>query len=118
MTSSVSFAAAVWRICAPLVVWAVHFLVIYAFTAVACARGLGSASALGIGLVPGTIGIATVAAVAAASMTTRAALRKRPRAADETAAFVYWVSAAAGGLAVLAILWQALPALLVPVCAA
>jgi hypothetical protein len=70
-----------------------------------------------MGAVSAAIGIATVAAVAAAWLVMRAALRKRPRAPDETAAFVYWVSAAASALALLAIVWQALPVLLVPVCA-
>jgi len=110
------FASALLRMCAPLLIWAAHFLVIYAFTAVACERNFAVTRMLGINVVSGVIGIATLVAAAATLMTIRAALGQRGRGGDDAAAFVHWLSAAAGGLALVAILWEALPVLLVPMC--
>ncbi len=95
---------------APLLIWAGHFLVIYALTAIACARSFG------VGVVSSGIAAATLIATGAALFTIRAALSQRRREAGDMAAFVRWMSAAAGGLALVAILWEALPVLIVPAC--
>ncbi|MEJ7667984.1 MAG: hypothetical protein WKH97_04455 [Casimicrobiaceae bacterium] len=114
-----SFAATTLRMFAPLLIWAVHFLAIYAFTAIACERRFADANWLGVGVVPWTIGGVTLAAAAAALVTIWLALRDVPGRAprSETSQFLRWMTAAFGALTLLAILWEALPVLLVPVCA-
>ena len=89
------------RISLGVVLWAVHFTVIYGFTALACARGFGSAA-------PWLVGVATVAAGAAAIVIIVTHLSSE---------FTRWMTAAVAGLALLAIVWEGLPALIVPVCA-
>jgi hypothetical protein len=101
-----------------LMIWAAHFLVIYVFTALACARRFVDTSWLGIGVVPWVIGVATLAATAATLVVIRLAVRDARSSASQnnTSSFVHWMTAALGGLALMAILWEALPVLLVPTC--
>ena len=65
------------RISLGVVLWALHFTVIYGFTALACARGFGAS-------VPWFVGGATVVAAAAATavapLTTQGAAAPKPRA--------------------------------------
>jgi len=89
------------RISLGVVLWAVHFTVIYGFTALACARGFGGAA-------PWVVGVATAAAGAAAIAIIVTHLSSE---------FTRWMTAAVAGLALLAIVWEGLPALIVPVCA-
>jgi hypothetical protein len=111
-----SFGAALLRMSAPLVIWAVHFLVIYGLTAIACAHGFGATRVLGIDIVSWGIGAATVVAAGAMLFTIAAAVRHLRPQSNGTAAFVHWMSAAAGGLALVGVLWEAMPVLIVPVC--
>ena len=90
------------RIGAGAIVWALHFAAIYGLTALACARGFPSA-------VPWAIGIATALAAAAAAAIIALALRNPD--------FAGWMAAAVAGLALLAIVWQAFPVLMLPACA-
>ena len=113
---SMSFAGALLRMSAPLVIWAVHFLVIYALTAIACARGFAATRVLGIDAVSWGIAAATVLAAGAMLFTIGVAVRRLRPQSNGTAAFVHWMSAAAGGLALVGILWEALPVLIVPAC--
>lgn len=99
-----SFVASMLQIHAGVMVWALHFTVIYGFTALTCARGLPLAT------VPWVMAIATVAAVTACTGIALAGLRHAGR-------FESWMSAALAGLALIAIVWEALPVLLVPICA-
>jgi hypothetical protein len=81
-----------------VIVWALHFTAVYGFTALACARGLGSAA-------PWAAGVATaVAAVLAVIIIARNLDRE----------FTRWMSAALAGTALLAILWEGLGPLMVP----
>ena len=98
-----SFTRTALRMSAGPIAWALHFAAIYGSTGVACARGLP-------GTVPWAVGIATLAAGAACVATIVAGVRRR----DE---FESWLSAALAGLALLAIAWEALTALLVRPCA-
>lgn len=86
-----------------IVVWALHFAVIYGTTGLACARGAP-------GMVPWVIGIATLLAAAACSAIFVMHARRR-------GAFRHWLSAGIAAMALLAIVWEALPVLLVPACA-
>jgi len=101
---------------APLI-WGADFLVIYIFTALACARRFVTATWLGIGVVPWIIGLATLIALAVTLTLTLRSLRSaRHHQADSTAIFVHRLSAAISGLCSLAILWNAWPVLFVPIC--
>lgn len=98
-----TFVRAGWLMSGGALCWALHFAAIYGFTGVACARGMGGAVAWGIAAF-------TLAACMGAGLVLRAALRRR-----ET--FEHWLAAAVAGAALVAILWEALSALLVNTCA-
>jgi hypothetical protein len=91
------------RISAGAMVWALHFAAIYGITALACARGSA-------GPVPWAIGIATIVAVGLVFFLIWISFK-------DIGAFANWLSAAVAGLALLAIVWEAVPVLLVPACA-
>jgi hypothetical protein len=84
------------RMSSGAIVWAAHFMAIYGITALACARGSPAT-------VPWAIGIATALALAAIAII--------------VFNFRDWMSAAVAGLALLAIVWEAIPVLVVPACA-
>jgi hypothetical protein len=89
------------RISAGPLLWAFHFTVIYAFNALACARGFSQ-------FVPWVIAAATLVLGAAATLLVLRSSREE---------FVDWLSASLAALSLVAILWQALPVLLVSPCA-
>jgi hypothetical protein len=91
------------RMSSGAIVWGAHFAAIYGITALACARGFP-------GLVPWAIGIATIIAVALVFLLIWIAYK-------DIGAFANWLSAAVAGLALLAIIWEAVAVLLVPACA-
>lgn len=97
-------------------IWAGHFAVIYPFTALACARGFAALHWFGVGVVTWVIGIATVIAVVAVAMIIARSLGSMPTHPANTTRFAHWMTAAIGGLALLAIVWEALPVLVVPTC--
>ena len=91
-------------------IWAAHFAAIYGFTSLACARNLASIQWLGIGVVAWVVGGATVIALAAEASVIVAAMRRVP------IGFAEWMSASIAALASLAMIWEALPALMVSAC--
>ena len=98
------FAAAMLRATGGLILWAAHFTILYGVVGLACARGVPA-------VVPWTAAIATLLAVAGAAWLTLSGLRRGPHD------FLAWLTAAAAASALVAIVWQALPVLLVPWCA-
>jgi hypothetical protein len=98
-----TFARAGWLISGGALCWALHFAAVYGFTGLACARGMA-------GAVPLAIAGFTLVAASAAAVILALALRRRD-------SFEHWLAAAVAALALLAIAWEALPALLVPACA-
>jgi hypothetical protein len=89
----------------PVLVWAVHFALIYGFTALACAR---QATAL----VPWVVGIASVTAVAGLLLLAVPAGRRALRGfqlADSLAVGL-------GGLAAIAVVWETSALVWVPAC--
>ncbi len=106
-----------WRLWIAPLVWAAHFLAIYGFTALACER-MGTPGWFGVGAVLWFVGAATLFATAVLLVTIVVAVRDGRRAASlpEPSSFVHWFTAAIAGLALLAVLWETLPVLLVPVC--
>ena len=103
-----------------LIVWAVRFLAVYIFTALACARGWAEAELAGIGLVPASIVLATLLGVGACLVLIVHARRRialRPEG-DDNARFVHAVAALVAGIAIVAMVWETVPAFLVTACAA
>ncbi len=104
---------------AGLIAWAVQFTVIYGVASVACARGYGHLTFVGIGLVPLTILAATVLALAATAVVMVHAARERRgmgESTDPTDRFLNTTTLLVGGLSLVTILWHGLPALIVPAC--
>ena len=99
------------------VVWATHFLTIYGFTALACAR-MGAAGWFDVDAVPWFVGAATLVAAAVLLVMIGLAARdgRRGASSPQLSGFVHWLSAAVASLGLLAVAWEALPVLLVPVC--
>jgi hypothetical protein len=101
------------------IAWAAQFTVIYGVAGVVCARGYGGVTLLGIGLVPITILAATLLALGATGLVLLGAARHRRRMDERTPAperFLNTTALLVGGLAAVSILWQGLPALIVPAC--
>jgi hypothetical protein len=96
------FSTASLRLFAGPIVWALHFTVIYGLTGVACARGLPAA-------VPWGIGVATLAAGMACILILVRELRRKQE-------FLSWVAVGLAGFALLAIVWESLPVLVVTPC--
>jgi hypothetical protein len=96
------FASTALRIASGVIVWAAHFAVIYGVTALACARGDAS-------LVPWIIGLATLLGVA---FTTAIIVRSYPRRDD----FAHWMAATLAGIAMLAMVWEAIAAFVARSC--
>lgn len=97
-----SFVATALRMSSGVVVWALHFAVIYGFTGLACARGWAP-------LVPPAVVFATGVALAAALAVIVAGFTKRGE-------FESWMSAALGGFAFIAIAYEGIAVLIVPAC--
>ncbi|MDQ3774676.1 MAG: hypothetical protein M3461_10060 [Pseudomonadota bacterium] len=106
------FAPTLFFISAGLLIWGADFLFIYVFAALACARGFDDAILFGIGVVPLAVGVAT----AIASAMTGAVLISAVRGAEQgpsTSRFLQRLTLGLAVLALVAIAWNGLPALLV-----
>ena len=88
------------RISSGPLLWALHFAVLYGFTALACARGFAHS-------VPWVIGVATLVLGAAAAFFILRSSKDQ---------FIGWLAAALAALSLLAMVWQAVPVLIVPAC--
>lgn len=103
-----------------LVLWALHFTAIYAINAFACERGRESALLLGLPWVPVMVGIATIAILLPLALVLRVTLRRLAGPVTEAGQaeprFTLWFAAATSLYAVLAVLFQAAPALVLPAC--
>ncbi|MFC7517581.1 hypothetical protein ACFQUU_21445 [Herbaspirillum sp. GCM10030257] len=95
-------------------VWAIHFLLIYGLTGIVCARPGLQPEWLGIGILGWGIAMATIIAIGGILAIHLRIRRMRNDSADND--FIYRTSAWLGVLAGIAIVWEALPVLLVPAC--
>ena len=104
------FSRTTLRMFAGVIIWAAHFTVIYGFTAVACALGLGETRWPWLSLTA-VIVIATLVALAAI------VAFALPAARAGLSAFENWMTTALGALAALAIVWEGLvPVFMLPAC--
>lgn len=94
-----------------LIVWALHFLVLYGTTALVCARRLDAAGGPGAAIVAWTAALATIACIAVVARVGFAAWRGRRR--DRLAP---WLTATLCAMAAFAMLLEAIPVLIVPTC--
>lgn len=95
-------------------IWAAHFLAIYVFNGVLCARPQWNVEWAGMSLSSwGILGAAVIAVLAI----TVILLRAHPH--DMTAdnrAFARWMALALSLLSMVAIVWETVPVLLLPAC--
>jgi hypothetical protein len=105
------FASIALRISGGIIVWAVHFTIIYGYMGIACARRFDASASTWLGLAPWVIATATVAALAVTALFIRPALHEPGRVA-----FAPWLSAGIAALALAAIVLEALAAAWVPIC--
>ncbi len=113
----------VWGVLLPvagLAVWAMHFGAVYALSATACERGWVDRTLFGLPWLPAMVGLATLLALLLLALAFRPALQ-RPRGpwidgGESEPRFTRWFAGSAAVLATLAVLFQALPALLLPGC--
>lgn len=103
---------------AGLIIWAVHFGFVYGFNALACTFGFAGSQLLGMGVVVLAVGLATFLAFGADILVMLRAVAG-PHAVDLTAdsrRFMRYVAGSLAALSAVSVLWQGLPALMVPAC--
>jgi hypothetical protein len=104
---------------AGLIAWAAQFTIIYGATAVACARGYAQTSIGGVDVVRLIILATTLLALGVTAIALFRALRTRrgqSNGGSPTDQFVNTSAILIGGLSLVVIAWQGLPAFIVPVC--
>lgn len=111
-----NFAILSGSVLAGLLIWAAHFLVIYGMTGLACTRGFADARVLGFGIVKLTIVAATVLALLAAATVLVRAIRSARRTDRGGIRFLCGMAAMVALLALVAIAWDGLPALVASGC--
>ena len=95
-------------------VWAVHLLIVYVASAVACQVGLGSQPGSVQSGVVGTLCVVTLAA--AAIVVWHGIRRYRQQSHMRDRGFLERIAVGHDAVAALAILWQLMPLLMVPLC--
>ncbi|MFC7397516.1 hypothetical protein ACFQU1_09965 [Chelatococcus sp. GCM10030263] len=103
-------------------VWAAHFLLVYGFNGLACARGFDRTMLLGVGTVPFVVGVATLIALALDALIFAAAVAGHgPGISGEPDGslrrFWRYVTGAIAVFSFVAVLWDGLPALIIEPCA-
>jgi hypothetical protein len=104
-----------------LLIWALHFTVIYGFTTVACVGSFATTTIFGMGVVPFTIAIVTVASWAGVGAVlwltrTRPAPPHDKQSSDSNERFFRYISALIAILSLVAIAWNALPGFMLKPC--
>jgi hypothetical protein len=107
-----SFTRTTLRMFCGVIIWAMHFGLIYGYTALACARGFADTKWLGVSVVTAVIVGATVLAVGLVLASVVPAIRAG------LGSFENWITAGTGAFALLAIAWEGfVPVFIVPICA-
>jgi hypothetical protein len=105
---------------AGLLAWAAQFTFIYGTTSTLCGRGWAGATILGIGSVQALVLIATLTALIITASALAWSLRAFGEMQDHAVAadrFMSHAGALINGFSLLVILWQGLPAFILPACA-
>lgn len=107
---------------AGLIIWAVHFGVVYVANAIACERGLAGRSLLGQPLVPVMVLAATTVALGILGLIGLRAWRRLDHGlagedGEDGTRFTAWLTTAITALSALAVLWEGLTVLFVRPCA-
>jgi hypothetical protein len=104
-----------------MIAWAVQFTIVYGATSTLCGRGWADATLLGIGVVPFAIFSTTLVTLAAAAILLIVSLRAerqwRDQPASATDVFLSQTGVLINGLSLIAILWNGVPAFILPACA-
>jgi len=98
---------------AGLIAWALHFGLIYAIATLACLRPKSVASAFDLRLVSIAM---TAILISAAGLYIVRRLRSDSAWSFDSRNFLHVVTLAAGLLALVAVIWVTLPALIIPDC--
>ena len=106
--SASSFTRVTFLLSGALLIWALDFLICYAFAALACARGFADARVFGLPIVGAVVGFTTLLAAAAVSALLVRALHRDGDAVASmnTRGFIACVTVAVGVLALIAIVWN------------
>jgi hypothetical protein len=112
------FTPTVLLLCGGLLLWAADFIVIYCTAAVVCAKGYEHVQLFGLPLVTLLTLVATLLAGVATGVLIRRALAqlRMPEDGNGSESFIPYVALCVGGLGLLAILFNAVPALLIEGC--
>lgn len=121
MNQEQRFAPTLFLLIGGFVIWAVHFLVIYGYVGLLCARPeWARLQVMNFGVVSLGVAVATVAALIALAVLAAASLRDGAQTARGASSELHFLPAlAAGGaaLAAIAIVWEGFFSLLtVPAC--
>ena len=114
-----SFTSQLLFVLSGLIVWSVHFLVVYPFNAIACARGFAGSEILGVDIVPLAILCVTIVALALIAAALFAATRRGSPATtggDDSGRFLRGLTLGVGLLSAVAVILETIPALMIPPC--
>ena len=104
------FTATTVFMCGGLLIWAADFLAVYVIAAIACAKGFASSTVLGVPFVAFVATVVTLLAVAATVWLVRVAVGQLRAQGERGSRFIYFLAASLGGMALLAIFFNVLPA--------
>lgn len=104
------FTATAVYMCGGLLIWAADFLLIYVIAAVACAKGYATNVVAGVPFVAFVSTAVTAVAVVATVWLVRTAVRQLRAQGEQASRFIYFLAASLGGMALLAIFFNVLPA--------
>lgn len=115
------FTAKTFLLFGGLLIWAAHFMFVYSANAVACQRGLENVRILGIGLIPFTVVLATLVALAVAGYVLAMAMGwlgplRGESQNDPSSTFLSQITVVLTLISMIAITQSALPSLVVSPC--
>lgn len=113
------FVATILYLMGGLIIWTTRFLLAYGFTGLYCARPQWQTEFAGFSLAAIVVTMLSLLAIGAnAAIFTHAVsrLRSGPAAGSENGRFVHYIAAAVVALGTVAIVWESLPFLMIPVC--
>ena len=104
------FTATTVFMCGGLLIWAADFFFVYVIAAIACAKGYASSTVLGVPFVAFVATVVTLLAAAATVLLVRVAVGQLRAQGERGSRFIYFLAASLGGMALLAIFFNVLPA--------